>query len=273
MVKLLEQSVEQLNRSSSKGNQLKWRQNEEWYKADYTGYEGLSEYVVSKLISYSSLSANEFVLYDTEIIEYKDNEFLGCKSLNFLKEGSRLITMEELFKKVYGHSLNQSIYGIQNVEDRIDFVVQKVEEITGLKHVGEYLTKIMEIDAIFLNEDRHMNNIAFILDERGDYQFCPFFDHGASLLADVTMDYPMKKETEKLIETVKSKTFCTSFDEQLDAAEKKYGTQINFLFDRNIVEEILEKELNYPEEYKKRVCEIINSQRRKYIYLFAKNKN
>lgn len=35
---------------SSKGNQLKWERQGIWYKADYTGYEGLSEYMVSELL-------------------------------------------------------------------------------------------------------------------------------------------------------------------------------------------------------------------------------
>lgn len=33
-------------RQSSKGNQLKWENKGVWYKADYTGYEGLSEYLI-----------------------------------------------------------------------------------------------------------------------------------------------------------------------------------------------------------------------------------
>lgn len=46
MVSLFEQDIRQENRQSSKGNQLKWYSGEKWYKADYTGYEGLAEYLV-----------------------------------------------------------------------------------------------------------------------------------------------------------------------------------------------------------------------------------
>ena len=40
---------------TSKGDQLKWKIDDRWYKADYMGYEGLVEYVVSRLLEKSSL--------------------------------------------------------------------------------------------------------------------------------------------------------------------------------------------------------------------------
>ena len=35
---------------TSKGDQLKWKIDDRWYKADYMGYEGLSEVLVSDLL-------------------------------------------------------------------------------------------------------------------------------------------------------------------------------------------------------------------------------
>ena len=43
MVELFEQERREEARLSSKGNQLKWKKDGYWYKADYTGYEGLAE--------------------------------------------------------------------------------------------------------------------------------------------------------------------------------------------------------------------------------------
>ena len=45
MIRLAENSIRTFSLQSSKGNQLKWKQGEIWYKADYTGYEGLAESV------------------------------------------------------------------------------------------------------------------------------------------------------------------------------------------------------------------------------------
>lgn len=41
---------------TSKGDQLKWKIDDRWYKADYMGYEGLSEVLVSDLLQKSTLS-------------------------------------------------------------------------------------------------------------------------------------------------------------------------------------------------------------------------
>ena len=49
MIELFEQNIRKNDRQSSKGNQLKWENQGIWYKADYTGYEGLAEYIISHL--------------------------------------------------------------------------------------------------------------------------------------------------------------------------------------------------------------------------------
>lgn len=41
MIELFGQNIRTNRRQSSKGNQLKWENDGIWYKADYTGYEGL----------------------------------------------------------------------------------------------------------------------------------------------------------------------------------------------------------------------------------------
>ena len=41
MVQLFEKSIRKNDIQSSKGNQLKWENDGLWYKADYTGYEGI----------------------------------------------------------------------------------------------------------------------------------------------------------------------------------------------------------------------------------------
>ena len=70
-------------RQSSKGNQLKWENKGMWYKADYTGYEGLSEYLISNLLCRSTLHEAEFVRYEPEQIRYRQKIYEGVKSENF----------------------------------------------------------------------------------------------------------------------------------------------------------------------------------------------
>lgn len=268
MVRLFEQDVQLPYAQSSKGNQLKWRNKNIWYKADYTGYEGLAEYLVSKLLQYSDLDVAEYVDYDVEMIQYKNTVYRGCKSRNFLPEGWRLITLERLFQLAYGRSLSKCIYSIQDYENRLRFLVDQTIRVTGLRDFGGYMSKLLTIDALFLNEDRHTHNIAVLMDETCRYHYCPFFDHGAALFSDTTMDYPMDANVEQLMNGVEAKTFCTDFDEQLDIAERLYGKHLHFHFTRKDVEQLLEQEKAYPKEEKMRVLDVVTRQRQKYQYLF-----
>lgn len=268
MVELFEQDMETNDRQSSKGNQLKWLNGRTWYKADFTGYEGLSEYAVSNLLERSTLPADSYILYQTEEISYHQNKYLGCSSEDFRPKGYQLITLERLFHNVYGESLNKSIYAIKGTEERISFTVNQIVRITGLKDFGKYLSELLTIDAFFLNEDRHTHNIAVLMDAAGKYEYCPIFDNGAALCSDTTMDYPLTMQTEAMLTQVKSKTFCADFDEQLDAVEYLYGQHIRFLFDKKDVECLLKQEKYYPEEIKQRVMQLLLLQMRKYAYLW-----
>ena len=260
MVELFEQNRIEIRTRSSKGNQLKWRNGDIWYKADYTGYEGLAEYVISHLLQHSSLDPKEYVLYDLETIAYKNTTFNGVKSPNFLQEGWQLITLERLFKNVYGKSLNELIYTTRDLEKRLELLVTETERMTGLQYFGQYMAKLLTIDAFFLNEDRHTHNIAILVNDRGEYALCPIFDQGAALLSDTTMDYPLTEDSRKLyqmIDSVKAKTFCPDFLEQLDIAEKLYGRNLSFHFTRKDLDDLLSA---VPEEmYGKAICDRVQT--------------
>ena len=53
--------------------------------------------------------------------------------------------------------------------------------MTGLENFGVYLSRLLTIDALFLNEDRHMHNIAVLRDGTGGYHYCPVFDNGCAI--------------------------------------------------------------------------------------------
>ena len=198
MVQLFEQDIKTNDRQSSKGNQLKWCRNNVWYKADYMGYEGLVEYVVSRLLEKSSLKQEEYVLYKTEEISYKRRKYLGCKSENFLPEGWQLITLERLFYGFYNESLYKKLFTIPEHSERLEFIVDQTERITGISDFGKYMSKILAIDTFFMNEDRHMHNIGVLMDAEEKYHLCPIFDNGAGLLSDIQMDYPMEEKINNL---------------------------------------------------------------------------
>lgn len=269
MIELTMSKVKDTERHSSKGNQLKWNQENFWYKADYIGYEGLAEYMVSHLLQYSPLTESQFVLYDTEMIQVNHKTFLGCKSENFLPDGWQLLTLERLFHTFHGTSLYQAIFQYRDVEDRAQFLVNQIVQMTGLKDFGEYLCTLLTIDALFLNEDRHMHNIGVLLDPLGVYHYCPVFDNGCSLLSDTTTDYPLEEDIIDLIPQVQAKTLATDFLEQLEAVEKLYQSNLHFSFNEKIIENLLKEENFYPTDIKLRVRDILLQQRRSYRYLFV----
>ena len=127
MIELFEQDIRTNDRQSSKGNQLKWENDGIWYKADYTGYEGLAEYVISHLLQKSSLFEEEYVLYDLEQIKYKSTAYNGVRSRNFLNDGWQIITLERLFKNFFDESLYRAIFQISEPVERLRFLVNQVE--------------------------------------------------------------------------------------------------------------------------------------------------
>lgn len=269
MIELLDEDKKELNRQSSKGNQLKWEKDGYWYKADFTGYEGLSEYVISHILKKSSLKDFEFVVYDLTKVKYKMTEYNAVSSRDFTGGNAQIITLERLFKNSYGVSLNSIIYKTVDHEERLKTLVEQVERATGIKEFGVYMQKMLAIDAFFLNEDRHTHNVAVISEGTGSYRLCPIFDNGAGLLSDTTMDYPMGIPAYELMDTVKAKTFCESFEEQLEIATRLYGDNISFGFTKKDVEGILAGASIYDNAIIERVRTIIFEQMRKYKYLFS----
>lgn len=268
MVELFEQNIRTNERQSSKGNQLKWENDGTWYKADYTGYEGFAEYVISYLLKKSSLQDYEYVVYDTEQIKYKNIIYNGAKSRTFLFDDWQIVTLERLFKTFQNQSLYSMIWNINDVEERLAFLVENVERVTGLRNFGIYMNKLLTIDAFFLNEDRHTHNIAVLMNGKGKFDYCPIFDHGAGLLSDTTVDYPLGEDVFSMMGEVRAKTISSDFDEQLDASEKLYGCNLKFDFTKQDVRAILDDGCGYNTDVRKRVEKIVYSQMNKYAYLF-----
>ena len=79
--------------------------------------------------------------------------------------------------------------------------------------------------ALFLNDDRHLNNIA-VLECGGKYDYCPIFDNGAGLLSN-TRTAPMDIEPSALISAQRARPFNTTFNRQVGAVRELYGAQLH----------------------------------------------
>lgn len=254
---------------TSKGNQLKWQQDGWWYKADAFGYESLAEVVVSQLLQKSNVT--ETVVYEPVMIRYKEKEYRGCRSRNFRGNKEELIPLERLARSYTGFSLAKQMAHIADVKERIRYAEELVRNVTGLEGFGVYLTKMLEIDAFFLNEDRHTNNIALLYDtERKEYRFCPFFDMGLALFSDTREAYPLHMGYEECRETITAKPFHRDFDEQLDAANELYGCHLKFECSAKEVARIvgINAQGFFTDAEMARVEETLRYQARKYGYMF-----
>jgi len=270
MIQLFDTERTEDTRSSSKGNQLKWRREDTWYKADYCGYEGYAEYAVSRLLAeYSNLPGELVVDYQTEQIAYRNTVLTGCASRNFLKAGERLITLERLFQIHYARSFYVTLYEREDVKERTAFLAEQTEQMTGLHDFGRYLSLLLTVDALFLNDDRHLHNIAVIETGNHRFRYCPIFDNGAALLSDTTIDYPMSYDVYDLIDSAKARTVSPSFDDQLEAAEELYGQHLRLNYDSEAIDRIAEEENCYPAEVKARAATVVRETRRRYPYLFS----
>ena len=264
---------EKIAETSAKGNQEKWYNSAsgKWYKLDAFGYEALAECLVSRMLEYSNIE-NEtpftFVRYSVDKVIAHGRERIVSVSDNFLGVGESIVTIASLLTREFGMPVTKKMSQLSSDKKRIYFLAEETKRITGLSNFGEYLTLLFEIDSLFLNDDRHLNNIAVI--RRGEkYDYCPIFDNGAALLSNVGMS-PMNIEPSGLIPSLTARPFMTTFTRQMNSARTLYGKQL-FVpkFTRKDISEmclpILE---NYPERDRllilSRVCECILS-RQKYI--------
>lgn len=57
-----------MQEGTSEGTQVKYKRDGYWYKKDNRGREGLTEYLVSCLLGFTSLKDSEYVRYEAGII-------------------------------------------------------------------------------------------------------------------------------------------------------------------------------------------------------------
>lgn len=185
-----------IQEGTSEGTQIKYKKDNFWYKKDNRGQEGLTEYLVSKFLEFTSLKNEEYISYEKGTI----NGSNGCRSKNFLGIDDELITFYRLYYNEVGKDLSKVISTMDTMEERIDFVVDFIKESCNLD-IREYLSKILTLDMIVLNEDRHLNNLALIM--RGDeFLPAPIFDNGVSLLTanqSVNWNFDMKDNVKRVI--------------------------------------------------------------------------
>ncbi len=257
-------SNEKIAETSSKGNQEKWQEGGVWYKLDQFGYEALAEVFTAMLLEKSNIESETpftFTRYSMERLEVHGRVRTGCSSQNFLRSGESIVTLSHLFKQHLGMSLSAKLGSLSSDKKRMAYLAEATKDFTGLEAFPQYLTLLFEIDALVLNDDRHLNNIAVIA--RGNqFDYCPIFDQGAGLLSNV-MYNPYDIIPKTLISQSRARPFNTTFNRQIKNMWDLYGKQLKMpKFTRNELMDILEPLLPYYTERDRyliadRVCETI----------------
>ena len=242
-------SDDKIAETSSKGNQEKWydRTTGNWYKLDQFGYEALTETLISILLEKSNIETDigfTFVRYNMEKMHVHGRDRTGCVSKNFLQEGQSLITINRLLTSYFGVPLKQKLMKLTSDKKRIAYLADATVECTGLKEFPSYLTLLFEVDALFCNDDRHLNNIA-VIEQAAGYDYCPIFDNGAGLLSNTQISQ-MDISPKALITALNARPFNTTFTRQMNSARSLYSKHLVMpMLCFNEIREILQPLLEY----------------------------
>ena len=196
---------------SSVGTQAKYYDRGYWYKADRTGAESTAEYLMSLVLSCSDIP--DYVTYEKCTI----NGRAGCRSKSFLGPDESFISFQRLYDMFEGGNLSERILPMKRVEDRIDFVKTFVLDYTDVD-CSEYLSRILTLDMLSLNTDRHFHNLGIITNRKNSRSRpAPVFDNADVLLCNYTKFEP-DEEIGELLNRVYAQPFSSSHEIQAKAA-------------------------------------------------------
>ena len=183
-------------------------------------YESYSEVIVSKLARELGID-NILQYYLCKIHLDNGLSTIGCYSYSFLKQTEKTVTLAHLNK--LGKLQNYMFEGYNGYIN----CISDIEKLTGIDYKDE-LDKIITLDYIILNEDRHTGNFGFVMDiPNKKVKIAPIFDNGNSLfsLKHVEgMNY--SKSLEKY---ARSKPFYHRHVQQLEMIRKPYKLNTNIV--------------------------------------------
>lgn len=244
--------------SSSKGNQRKFFHDGYWVKLDNQNcYEGLAENFVSKFCD--CIVDFPHVSYESSKFEYMDEEYVGCYSYNMYNRQDMVFVSFRSLLHQWG--IRQSIF-IQDasIETNILNVTKLIRDRLGLD-VSDYLRRLLFLDCLIINEDRHLMNLGVCYCKSdGKFYEAPCFDNGSSLFC-VNWTFRRRKSFEENLIAAKSvaRPFSKFYDNQVQAL-LNLGCR-PLLIDRAGVDLLLSTYQNplYSEELNSRVKAVLSN--------------
>ena len=147
-----------------------------WYKEDFKGGEALAEVLVSTFLrSCNYLTSKDFVTYDFKYNSVNSFDLRTCVSPNFLQKEEQFISFKGLLSLV--HPPTENLVGF---DSKLDFIESVFQQTVG-QSFREELLRLLTLDVMFRNTDRHLSNFGIILASNGSIRFAPIFDNGLAL--------------------------------------------------------------------------------------------
>ena len=163
-----------VSNSSYLGAQPKWvGKASAWLKKDCLGGEAVAETLVSLFLS-SCLNITEFeagfVAYG---VSTTGNNL--CCSYSFLKEGESFIPLYDAIR-----ALKPKEQEFMDFEGKLEYINSAYEGVLGYS-CKRWLLRVLTLDVMFRNTDRHLSNLGFVADRQGNLRIAPIFDNGLAL--------------------------------------------------------------------------------------------
>ena len=162
---------------TSDGTQMKYFSDGYWYKTNNEGEEDIVEYFVSKLLTFTDMPKEEYVIYERGLLNGKR----ACSSKTFINPDETLVTLDRMHVNVTGQRLHEAIRFMKGIEESAKYVLDFFKNVISLD-LSDYFSRVFTADYITLNEDRHFHNLGVIMSMDGAYRPAPIFDNGKSLL-------------------------------------------------------------------------------------------
>ena len=147
-----------------------------WYKEDLRGGEALAEVLVSTFLrSCNYMTSKDFVPYDFKYTSVDSFDLRTCVSPNFLQEGEQFISFKDLLTMTSFSEVN-----LVDFDSKLDFIDSVFQQTVGQSFMEELL-RMLTLDVMFRNTDRHLSNFGIILAPNRSVRFAPIFDNGLAL--------------------------------------------------------------------------------------------
>lgn len=140
------------------------------------GYECINEIIVDRLLTILGVEHLNYQLIHADIeVEGRVHETWLCASEDFKAKGESKIALDDFYRT-----------NAEKGESHYDFCVR-----CGWK---EYIDRMIAVDYIILNRDRHGANIEVLRNPRKQsIRIAPLFDHGLSLMYSCASDEEVNK--------------------------------------------------------------------------------